>query len=104
MPSAIYYSNRLLEEIMKDIKSGKILDLGPDAKAQITLKYVNNFPVKADTVLISIQHRQSVSLNKVKEIVVTYIKKVLPENFIDEESLLQINQDFNELNNLIKDL
>ena len=91
MPSAIYYSNRLLEEILKDIKSGEILDLGPDAKAQITLKYVNDFPVKADTVLISIQHRQSVSLDKIKEIVVPYIKKVLPENFIDEETKILVN-------------
>lgn len=91
MPSAIYYSNRLLEEIMKDIKNGTIVNLGPDAKAQITLKYVNDFPVKADTVLISIQHRESVSLEKVKEIVVPYIKKVLPENFIDEDTKILVN-------------
>lgn len=91
MPSAIYYSSRLLEEIMKDIKSGKINGLGPDAKSQITLRYVNDFPVKADTVLISIQHRENISLEKVKELVIPYIKKVLPDNFVDEETKILIN-------------
>ena len=76
---------------MKDIKSGKINGLGPDAKSQITLRYVNDFPVKADTVLISIQHRENISLEKVKELVIPYIKKVLPDNFVDEETKILIN-------------
>ena len=84
MPSAIYYSNRLLETILKDIKNGTLKDLGPDAKSQITLKYINNVPVKADTVLISIQHRENVSLEEVKNKIIPYIKKVLPEGFVDK--------------------
>lgn len=91
MPSAIYYSNRLLENILNDIKSGELADLGPDAKAQITLKYVNDLPVKADTVLISIQHRENISLEEVKNRIVPYIKKVLPEHFVDENTKILIN-------------
>lgn len=91
MPAAIYYSNRLLENIMKDIKSGTIKDLGPDAKTQITLKYVNDRPVKATNILLSIQHRESVSVDKIKEILLPYIKSTLPEGFIDKETNILIN-------------
>ena len=91
MPSAIYYSNKLLETILKDIKNGTLKDLGPDAKSQITLKYINNVPVKADTVLISIQHRENISLEEVKNRIIPYIKKVLPEGFVDKETKILIN-------------
>ena len=89
MPSAIYYSNRLLEKILTDIKQGKLKDLGPDAKAQITLKYVNGIPVKADTVLISIQHRENLSLDEVKKAIIPYINEVVP--FVDKETKILIN-------------
>lgn len=91
MPAAIYYSNRLLETIMNDIKNGYLNDLGPDAKAQITLKYINDIPVKADTVLVSIQHRDHVSLDYVKNKITPYIKNVLPEYFVDETTRILIN-------------
>lgn len=89
MPSAIYYSNRLLEKILTDIKQGKLKDLGPDAKAQITLKYVNGTPVKADTVLISIQHREHLTLDDVKKAIIPYINEVVP--FVDKETKILIN-------------
>lgn len=91
MPSAIYYSNRLLEEIIKDTKNGKLEGLGPDAKSQITLKYINDFPVKADTVLISIQHKENINLEYIKKSIIPYIKKVLPANFVDNETKILIN-------------
>lgn len=91
MPAAIYYSNRLLENIMKDIKSGTIKDLGPDAKTQITLKYVNDRPVKATNVLLSIQHRENVVVDKIKEILLPYIKNTLPGSFFDNETNILIN-------------
>lgn len=91
MPAAIYYSNRLLENIMKDIKNGTIKNLGPDAKTQITLKYVNDRPVKATNILLSIQHSEDVSLDKIKEILLPYIKSTLPEGFIDKDINILIN-------------
>jgi S-adenosylmethionine synthetase len=91
MPSAIYYSNRLLENIMNGIRDGKLDGLGPDAKSQITLKYINDTPVKAHTVLISIQHTENLSIDDIRERVIPYIKNTLPENFIDDETRILIN-------------
>ena len=45
MPSAIYYSHKLLRTIMEDIKSSKLKGVGPYAKSQITLKYKNGKPI-----------------------------------------------------------
>ena len=91
MPSAIFYSNRLLETILNDIKSGKLENLGPDAKAQITLKYLNGIPVRAETVLISIQHRENLSIEEIKSKIIPYIKQVLPNNFVTKETKILIN-------------
>lgn len=88
MPSAIFYANRLLETIFKDIKSGKLKGLGPDAKTQISLKYVNDVAVKVDTILISIQHKENMETEDVKNLVLPYIKKVLPDYLLGEENIL----------------
>lgn len=82
MPSAIYYANKILFNIMQDIKSGKLKDLGPDAKSQVTLEYVDDKPVKAEKVLVSIQHRENVSLEDVRKLIVPYIEKSLPKGWM----------------------
>lgn len=91
MPSAIYYSHKLLKNIMNDIKNGSLKDLGPDAKAQITLKYENNLPVKAEKVLVSIQHREHIKAEELRKIIISYIKKTLPENWTPDEKNILIN-------------
>lgn len=86
MPSAIYYSHKLLKNIMDDIKNGTLKDLGPDAKAQITLKYENGKPVHAEKVLVSIQHRENLSLDEVRKAIIPYIEKTLPKNWMPKDS------------------
>lgn len=88
MPAAIFYSNRLIEAIMKDTKNGLLDGLGPDAKVQISLKYVNGIPVKVETILISIQHKEQFTLEQVREMVTPYIAKVLPSYLLGEERIL----------------
>lgn len=84
MPAAIYYSNRLLENIFNGIKKGELKGLGPDAKAQITLEYKDGKPVFAHTVLVSIQHTEDLSIDKIKEMILPYIKNTLPAKWIKE--------------------
>lgn len=84
MPAAIYYSNRLLENIFNGIKKGELKGLGPDAKAQITLEYKDGKPVFAHTVLVSIQHIEDLSIDKIKEMILPYIKDTLPAKWIKE--------------------
>ena len=91
MPSAIYYSHRLLKNIMDDIKNGTLKDLGPDAKAQITLKYENGLPVKAEKVLVSIQHREHIKLEDLRKIVISHIKKTLPQDWMPDDKNILVN-------------
>lgn len=91
MPSAIYYSNRLLENITNDIKSGKIIGIGPDAKSQITLEYENDKVKQAKIILVSIQHLKNLSLEDVKKIVIPHIKNTLPTEWIKEDTKIMIN-------------
>ena len=84
MPSAIYYSHRLLNNILDDIKSGNLKDLGPDAKAQITLEYKDGKPIRATKVLVSIQHRDHLNTDDVRKAIIPYINKVLPDGWVPQ--------------------
>src|SRR5260370_12406479 len=57
MPAPIYFSHRILEDLSKARRSGELPDLQPDAKSQVTVRYVNGKAVGAVKVVVSTQHR-----------------------------------------------
>ncbi|MCZ7561603.1 MAG: methionine adenosyltransferase [Burkholderiaceae bacterium] len=61
MPAAIYYAHRLVERQSQLRRSGELAWLRPDAKSQVTLRYVDGRPVAVDTVVISTQHSPEIS-------------------------------------------
>ncbi len=92
MPSAIYYSHKILHNIMQAIKKGELRDLGPDSKAQVTLEYIDGKPVRAEKVLVSIQHRNNLSVADVRRLVKPYIEKTLPNGWMPtNESNILVN-------------
>jgi S-adenosylmethionine synthetase len=91
MPAAIYYSHLILRYMFDDIKSGKLKGLGPDAKSQVTLKYKGNDPQGVHSIVLSIQHHPDYSQEKVKELVLPYIRKALPDEWEIPEGELYIN-------------
>jgi S-adenosylmethionine synthetase len=92
MPAPIYYANRILQNIFKDIKAGHLQGLGPDAKSQISLIYENGMPVKAHNVLVSIQHRPELSIAQVRELIRPYVIASLPNlNWMCSEEKFLVN-------------
>ncbi|MBL6664758.1 MAG: methionine adenosyltransferase [Rickettsiales bacterium] len=91
MPAAIYYSHRILQNIMNAIRGGEILGLGPDAKSQVTLWYENGIPQRAETVLVSIQHEEGMSTQDVRELIYPYVKKSLPQGWMCEDAKFLVN-------------
>ncbi len=92
MPSAIYYSHKVLYNIMQAIKRGDLKDLGPDAKAQVTLEYIDGKPVRAEKVLVSIQHRNNLSVADVRKLIKPYIESTLPNGWMPtNESNILVN-------------
>lgn len=91
MPSAIHYSHRILQNIMQAIKNGELKDLGPDAKSQVTLRYVDGKPVSAEKVLVSIQHRENLSVSDVRRLIKPYIEKTLPNGWMPSDEDILVN-------------
>ena len=83
MPLAIHLAHRLVERQSELRRDGRLPWLRPDAKSQVTIRYVNGKPDSIDTVVLSTQHSPDVSLEDIREAVVeNIIKPVLPRNLV----------------------
>ena len=92
MPAPIYYSHRLVERQTQLLKDKVVPWLRPDAKRQVTFKYENNIPKFVDTVVLSTQHSQEISLEKLREFVKKeIIYNVIPENLMNDKTKIFIN-------------
>jgi S-adenosylmethionine synthetase len=91
MPAPIYYAHRILQNIMDAVKQNKIPKLGPDAKSQVTLKYENNQPIGADNILVSIQHPEDFSQQKVREIIYPIVKATMPNGWMCDDHKFLVN-------------
>ncbi len=91
MPAPLYYAHEILRLMAVDRHAGKAPDLGPDAKSQISLQYVNGKPVRATSVVVSTQHSEKVDQDKVREIVRPYVMKVLPQGWMCDEPHFYVN-------------
>jgi S-adenosylmethionine synthetase len=89
MPAAIYYAHRLVERQSQLRKDGRLPWLRPDAKSQVTLRYVNGKPVSVNTVVLSTQHAPEISHSQIEEAVIEeIIKPVLPKEWLQDTRYL----------------
>ena len=84
MPAPIYFSHKILRLMAEDRKKGLIKGIEPDSKSQVTMQYENNLPCKVTSVVISTQHSKDLHQEQIKELVIPYIKKSIPEKYIKE--------------------
>jgi S-adenosylmethionine synthetase len=84
MPAPIQYSHKILRLMAADRKSGKLKNIEPDSKSQVTLEYSDGKPIKVKSVVISSQHSADVSQLEVKELLRPYLLKSIPEKFLKE--------------------
>lgn len=83
MPAPIYYAHELAKKLTDVRKNGKISELRPDGKTQVTVRYENNKPVEITTVVVSSQHSESISHKDLQNrIIEEVIKKTLPANLL----------------------
>ena len=95
MPAPIYYAHRLVERQAQLRKDGRLPFLRPDAKSQVTMRYVDGKPHSIDTVVLSTQHSpdQSETQTKLKAsfyeaVIEEIIKPVLPKEWLQDTKYL----------------
>ncbi|MDB5038368.1 MAG: S-adenosylmethionine synthetase [Bacteriovoracaceae bacterium] len=92
MPAPIQYSHQLARKLAQVRKTGKLDFLWPDGKTQVTMQYEKGKPTKIVTVVISTQHKDSVSHAKLSEAVIEeVVKPTLPAHLISKETRYLIN-------------
>ena len=92
MPMPIYYAHRLMERHAELRRDGRLPWARPDAKSQVSVRYVDGKPHHIDTVVISTQHSADISHEPLTEAVIEQIvKPVLPKNMITKDTKYLIN-------------
>jgi len=92
MPAPIMYAHLLGRALTKVRKSGKVKWLRPDAKSQVSVRYINDQPVAITNVVISTQHSADVEHDTIKEFCIEeVIKKTLPKNLLTKDTKYLIN-------------
>ena len=84
MPAPIHFSHKILRSMADDRKKGILKGIEPDSKSQVTMLYENNKPVKVTSVVISTQHSKDLNQEKVKELILPYINKSIPDKYIQD--------------------
>ena len=83
MPAPIHYSHKILRLMAEDRKSGKLKNIEPDSKSQITIEYKDGKPSSVKSVVISTQHSADVNQSQVRELVKPYIEKSIPKSLLN---------------------
>ena len=92
MPAPITYSHLLVRKQAELRKNGTLPWLRPDAKSQVTFRYIDNKPVGIDAVVLSTQHDEGITQADLKEAVMEHIiKPVLPAEWLDADTKYHIN-------------
>jgi S-adenosylmethionine synthetase len=84
MPAAIHYAHRIVERQSQLRKDGRLPWLRPDAKSQVTLRYVDGRPVGIDTIVLSTQHAPEMQHSQIEEAAIEMIiKPVVPQEWLN---------------------
>ena len=93
MPMPISFARKITSRLAELRRNGTLPYLRPDGKSQVTVEYDENHnPVRIDTVVVSTQHSEDVSLETIREDVIEkIIKAVIPSELIDDKTLFYVN-------------
>jgi S-adenosylmethionine synthetase len=91
MPAPIHFSHEILRRMAVARKTGAVKGFGPDSKSQVTLQYENGKPVRCTSVVVSTQHNADLSQEEVRELVLPFVRDVMPDGWVDEDTAYYIN-------------
>lgn len=91
MPATLVYSHQILRKLAELRHNGTHPELEPDAKSQVTLQYDGSRPVGVNAIVVSHQHKESASLEQLREIIRPVLHDVLPDGWFPAEDKYYVN-------------
>ena len=91
MPAPIYFAHEILRSLAKARHAGDAPGIEPDSKSQVTLRYENQKPVGASSIVVSTQHSEELSQNDIRDLVRPHVEGVLPEGWMCPEEEFYVN-------------
>lgn len=92
MPMPISLAHKLARKLTEVRKSGELDYLLPDGKTQVTVEYDNGKPTRVDTIVVSSQHKDNVTLEKIRaDIIERVVKPTIPAELLDGETKYFVN-------------
>jgi len=91
MPAPIQFAHAILRRLAEVRKSGAEPALGPDAKSQLSVRYEGGKPVGVASLVLSTQHVDGLSSDEIREIVEPYIREVLPQGWLTDDTRWHVN-------------
>lgn len=92
MPLPITLAHALTKRLTDVRKSGELEWLRPDGKAQVTVEYIDDVPERVDTIVVSCQHSENISMDELEaEIIDKVISYAIPHEYIDDDTKIYIN-------------
>ena len=92
MPLPITLAHALTKRLTDVRKSGELAWLRPDGKAQVTVEYIDDVPERVDTIVVSCQHSENISMDELEEeIIDKVISYAIPQEYIDDDTKIYIN-------------
>ncbi|MBW7475008.1 methionine adenosyltransferase [Paenibacillus oenotherae] len=92
MPLPIALSHRIARQLSEMRKNGTLEYLRPDGKTQVTIEYIDGKPTRVDTIVVSTQHAEEITLEQIQaDILEHVIKPVVPTQWLDDETKYYIN-------------
>lgn len=89
MPTPIFYSHEILKLLARERHDGRMSEIRPDSKSQVTVEYVDGKPTRVNTVVVSTQHTEGITQEQLSEAVIeSVIKKVIPANLLENTRYL----------------
>ncbi len=92
MPAPIHWAHKLTRRLAQARKKNELDFLRPDGKSQISIRYINGRPVSVENVIISTQHKDSVSYETLREgVIEKIIKPIVPEEYLTKDTVFHVN-------------
>jgi S-adenosylmethionine synthetase len=92
MPMPISLAHKLSLKLTEVRKSGEVANLLPDGKSQVTVEYVDGKPARVDAVVVSSQHKEGATLERIRaDVIEKVIKPIIPANLLDGDTKYYVN-------------